>query len=125
MELRYNMKVTNLLSTSGNKVANQFEIDSKHGLYFQSYDTMIAFEGGFHLVVSKDYNYSNTTNRYFGQWLRGSGWDDSEIKALKKNIVKHNTGDTWEQKIGSITHTITYVNDVNDFTLAGLGLINF
>lgn len=120
------MKVTNLTSPrSGGKVANQFEIESKHGRYFQSYDTMIAFEGGFHLVVSSNYNYSNTTSKYFGQWLREYGWTDDEIKQLKKDIVKHEYGDTWEQKIGAITHKVTYVNEVNDFELANRGLINF
>ena len=64
------MKVQNITSNKGNKIANQFVItDDKQNEYFQSYNSMI---------VKKDYeseqvkiyldqkywNYSNTTGKY-------------------------------------------------------------
>ena len=64
------MKVENITSNNGNKIANQFVItDDKQNEYFQSYNSMI---------VKKDYeseqvkiyldqkywNYSNTTGKY-------------------------------------------------------------
>ena len=64
------MKVENITSNKGNKIANQFVItDDKQNEYFQSYNSMI---------VKKDYeseqvkiyldqkywNYSNTTGKY-------------------------------------------------------------
>ena len=64
------MKVENIESSKGNKIANQFIVtDDKQNEYFQSYNSMI---------VKKDYeseqvkiyldqkywNYSNTTGKY-------------------------------------------------------------
>ena len=38
------MKVKNMTSNRGNKIANQFEIIGEDGIYFQSYDSTIYFE---------------------------------------------------------------------------------
>ena len=38
------MKVQNMESSKGNKIANQFEIYTDKGIYFQSYSTIIAFK---------------------------------------------------------------------------------
>ena len=37
------VKVYNMKSPNGNKVANQFEIYTSKGKYFQSYNSIIAF----------------------------------------------------------------------------------
>ena len=37
------MKVYNLESAKGNKIANQFEIYTDKGRYFQSYNSIIVF----------------------------------------------------------------------------------
>ena len=42
-------QVYNMTSNSGNKVANQFEIFTNDGTYFQSYSTIIALN----LLVAK------------------------------------------------------------------------
>ena len=39
-----NVKVKNMLSSRGNKIANQFEIISPEGIYFQSYKSIIALK---------------------------------------------------------------------------------
>jgi hypothetical protein len=40
------MKVSNLTSKRGNKVANQFYIEDGVNSYFQSYETIIAMRDG-------------------------------------------------------------------------------
>lgn len=60
-----------MLSNSGNKVANQFIIRTDDGLYFQSYDSIIAFEGNDGSVILDKYywDYSVTTAKYRNQFL--------------------------------------------------------
>ena len=88
------MKVTNLTSPrTGAKVANQFVINDKGIEYFQSYDTIIAKKDNEGYTISSDYNYSNTTSRYFRQWLVEWGFDDNMIKILKKWLETARDGD--------------------------------
>jgi len=66
------MKVTNLKSTSGNPVANQFVIDTNKGYIFQSYDSTIAYMDYNSRGVKLDktyWNYSRTTSKYRNQFL--------------------------------------------------------
>ena len=68
------MKVQNLTSASGNKVANQFIVFDSEFTLFQSYDSVIVktcFVDGrrkVYLDVNK-YNYSKTTSTYRNQFL--------------------------------------------------------
>jgi hypothetical protein len=103
------MKVTNLTSVrSGAPVANQFELTEGNKSVFQSYDTTIASKEGYKYTISGDYNYSVTTNRYFGQWLREYGWTEEEIKTLKKWLTNATEGDTLE--VGNCN--VTYINEL-------------
>lgn len=106
------MIVTNLTSPrSGAKVANQYTISDGLGWdYFQSYETLIAKINTDDklLVVGDDYNYSNTTSRYFKQWLKDYYWNDEEIDNLKKMLSKAKLGDILYLTIGSIEYTIEY-----------------
>lgn len=87
------MKVTNLTSPrSGGKVANQFNVEHNGVDYFQSYDTVIARYKPFYLEVTEDYNYSNTTSKYFKQWLEQWGYTSSEVDKLKKLLSARNVG---------------------------------
>ncbi len=81
------MKVKNMTSSKGNKVANQFIVEgvmlpgkysnciNPKGTMFQSYKSCIAFR--FHVVPGKTcvvldetyWNYSVTTSRYRNQFL--------------------------------------------------------
>jgi len=70
------MKVRNMTSSRGNKVANQFEItDDKGDVYFQSYKSVIArktFIRGprVQILLDKKYwDYSVTTGKYRNQFL--------------------------------------------------------
>ena len=64
------MKVENITSNNGNKIANQFVItDDKQNEYFQSYRSMIVkkdYEGDqVKIYLDQRYwNYSNTTGKY-------------------------------------------------------------
>lgn len=79
------MKVQNMTSSKGNKVANQFTIITEERIdtysdlleveYFQSYSSVIARKvytpGGFVLVEldEKYWDYSTTTGKYRNQFL--------------------------------------------------------
>tara|TARA_R100001163_G_scaffold49474_1_gene37212 strand:- start:761 stop:1039 length:279 start_codon:yes stop_codon:yes gene_type:complete len=64
------MKVENIESNKGNKIANQFVItDDKQNEYFQSYNSMIVkkdYESDQVKIYldQKYWNYSNTTGKY-------------------------------------------------------------
>ena len=58
-------KVRQLRNSNGNKVANQFVIETDKGTFFQSYGTIIAGFTNDGLVFDRDYwNYSRTTSRH-------------------------------------------------------------
>lgn len=62
------MKVKNLESKNGNEIANQFEITSSDGRYFQSYDSIIVFipnDRSKPIQLDEAYwDYSKTTSKY-------------------------------------------------------------
>jgi hypothetical protein len=70
------MKVENMRSANGNKVANQFMVDGEHygqeGLFFQSYNSVIAFRPANGSSITLDrltWDYSVTTGKYRNQFL--------------------------------------------------------
>ena len=72
------MKTINKIKTysmtsprTGNPVANQFEIYTPEGKYFQSYRSIIAFVDKFGKIMLDEYyhNYSRTTSKYLTQFL--------------------------------------------------------
>jgi hypothetical protein len=76
------MKVTNMTSSKGNDVPNQFIIFTPNATYFQSYKTIIiktTFLGGVRKVFldSDKWNYSRTTAKYRNQFL---GETTKEVK---------------------------------------------
>lgn len=96
------MKVRNMESSRGNKVANQFVIegavfsvpttspDGKNtmtqphtGTAFQSYQSIIAFKTGRYTYLDSHYwDYSRTTSRYLGLFL---GEPMSEVRKKVKS----------------------------------------
>ncbi len=93
------MKVENMVSSQGNKIANQFIIkESENGMsgnaieYFQSYDTIIVKRDRFKAGVAKrqvwldinSWDYSKTTGKYRNIFL-------GETK--KETIKKIETGE--------------------------------
>ena len=65
------MKVSNLTSTRGNEVPNQFEIQTPTASYFQSYDSIIVKRerGGITYLDEHYWNYSKTTSKYRNLFL--------------------------------------------------------
>ncbi len=66
------MKVENMRSANGNKVANQFVIYDDNGAeYFQSYDSIIAIKDcDQNIQLDEHYwDYSRTTGKYRNQFL--------------------------------------------------------
>ena len=80
------MKVENITSNKGNKIANQFVItDDKQNEYFQSYNSMIVkkdYESDQVKIYldQKYWNYSNTTGKYRNIFL------NETITETKKKI---------------------------------------
>jgi len=76
------MKVENLESSKGNKIANQFQIFAENGTYFQSYRSIIAFVPrgeGKTLLDSYYWDYSKTTGKYRNLFL-GESKKETEAK---------------------------------------------
>ena len=68
----HKIKVSNMTSDNGNKIANQFEIRTDKGVYFQSYDSIIAFipYGNKPTILDRNtWDYSRTTGKYRNQFL--------------------------------------------------------
>jgi hypothetical protein len=80
-----NIKVLNMTSPQGNKIANQFVIATPEGSYFQSYNSVIAFinnEGRVFLDKNK-WDYSTTTGKYRNIFL-------GENKRLTEKRINNN-----------------------------------
>ena len=91
------MKVTNIESNKGNKIANQFIItDDKQNEYFQSYNSMI---------VKKDYD-SNQVKIYLDQKY----WNYSTTTGKYRNIFLNETIKDTKKKIKSGEYILTDLN---------------
>ena len=69
------MKVSNMISSNGNKVANQFIVTLPENVtVFKSYNTVIAQNRNGKIVLDiKALDYSATTLKYLKQFLNTSG----------------------------------------------------
>ena len=64
------IQVSNMVSNSGNPIANQFEIETPEGRFFQSYDTVIAFiSNDGKVTLNNEWAHSNTTSKYRALFL--------------------------------------------------------
>lgn len=81
------MKVQNLTSANGNKIANQFEIRENGKRIFQSYNSVICvIENGIITLDENYWDYSQTTGKYRNIFL-GEKKKDTENK-IKQGIYK-------------------------------------
>ena len=84
--MSYNVK--NLQNDNFRSIANQYVIRTKSGLYFQSYNSVVAkitTKGNLHL--SNFWDYSQTTLRNLYIFLREYGFDDfCSSKSMRKAI---------------------------------------
>jgi len=65
------IKVANMESNRGRTVPNQFIVRTKDGIYFQSYDSVIAFrDNNGNVTLDENYwDYSRTTGIYRNDFL--------------------------------------------------------
>lgn len=77
------VKVSNMASSNGNQIPNQFEIRTKEGVYFQSYQSIIAFipNDGKVQLDSRYWDYSATTSKYRNAFLG----EDKKVTQRKIN----------------------------------------
>jgi hypothetical protein len=88
------MKLTNMLSNKGNRIANQFIItDDSGNTYFQSYNSIIAKQG--------------TTGQ---TWLDCNTWDYSTTTAKYRNIF---LGETLKETKAKIKSGVYILIDLN------------
>ena len=81
------MKVSNLLSSSGNKVANQFVIENDNEIFFQSYKSIIAnVKNGKIFLDPVYYKYSKTTSKYLNRFLNMNSKEVQE--GLKSGLIE-------------------------------------
>jgi hypothetical protein len=67
-------------SRSGRPVANQFIIYTIEGEYFQSYDSVIAFDNNGKITLDNNtWDYSRTTSKYRNEFL-GEGIAETRAK---------------------------------------------
>ena len=83
--------VSNMQSHNGNKVPNQFIIETPDGLVFQSYNTVIAVKritgNGVQVVLDRDkWDYSRTTGKYRNQFL-GEKTADTQRKVKSGEYI--------------------------------------
>ena len=86
------MKVYNMTSSKGNKIANQFEIYDKKGRYFQSYNSIIAFINNKGQVYLDEYywDYSVTTGKYRNIFLGDYRIEETREKRKSKEYKLKN-----------------------------------
>ena len=79
--------VRQLITDNGNPAANQFIIKTKKATYFQSYDSVVCKLDGVNIVLSTDWDYSNTTRKHLYMFMRQSGYYSlSSAKEVRKAI---------------------------------------
>ena len=81
------MKVKNMTSPQGNKVANQFLITNNGDEYFQSYRSMIAKRAKGKIYLDEYYwDYSVTTGKYRNEFL-GEGIAETRKKIASGEYI--------------------------------------
>jgi hypothetical protein len=87
--MRY--KVKNMLSNNGNKIANQFVINTRNKAIFQSYNTIIAiidYKNNKTYLDRNNWNYSNTTSKYRNIFLNEKTKETLKKIKNKEYILK-------------------------------------
>ena len=75
--------VENMVSTrSGRPVANQFIVEVKDGLAFQSYNSLVALKTYGKLYVSEKWCRSATTLKYFKEFAGLGGVSKAKIQSM-------------------------------------------
>ena len=92
------MKVENMTSNNGNKIANQFIITDDNEEYFQSYKSIIAKK-----VLMN--------NQFFMVYLDKKYWDYSVTTSKYRNIFLNESKKETQKKIDNGTYILTDLNN--------------
>ena len=102
------MKVQNMTSSKGNKIANQFVITDETGdIFFQSYDSIIA-KKEFDNCATKDRGVSLYTKETI--YLDSAYWDYSVTTGKYRNQFLGETKKETQAKIDSGEYILTNLN---------------
>jgi hypothetical protein len=84
--------VKKLIGMNGRAVVNQFVVDTKDTIYFQSYDSVVAkVYKRKYLTLSNYWNYSVTTAKYVYEFMRQNGFGEyASRKGVEKGIKEGN-----------------------------------
>ena len=101
------MKVTNMTSNKGNKIANQFIIyDDNNNKYFQSYKSIIAKIENNDVIENIGIDYQRNKKVY----LDKNYWDYSVTTGKYRNIFLNETKKETEKKIKEGVYILTDLN---------------
>lgn len=79
--------IQQLINDNGNPAANQFIIKTKKATYFQSYNSVVCKLYGVNIVLSTNWDYSNTTRKHLYMFMRQNGYYNlSSAKEVRKAI---------------------------------------
>ena len=84
--------VRQLINDNGNPAANQFVIKTKKATYFQSYNSVVCKLDGVNIILSMNWDYSNTTRKHLYIFMRQNGYYNLSSandvrKAIKEGCV--------------------------------------
>ena len=84
------MKIENLVNARGNKVANQIKVTTKHKIYFQSYQSIVASVNRRtgKVQLYKDWHYFNTTRKHLYKFLGDYGYKNLYNKKAIEAAIK-------------------------------------
>ena len=100
------MKVQNMTSNKGNKIANQFIITNDNEEYFQSYKSIIAKIENNDVTENIGINYQRNKKIY----LDVNYWDYSVTTGKYRNIFLNETKKETEKKIKEGVYILTDLN---------------
>lgn len=84
-----NFNVRNLINDNGNAAANQFIINTPKATYFQSYQSVVAkIDKNGNLILSRNWDYSNTTIKHLYIFLRMYGYRHLCSKKDMRKAIK-------------------------------------
>ena len=77
-----------LINDNGNPAANQFVIRTKKATYFQSYNSVVCKLDGINVILSSNWDYSNTTRKHLYIFLRQNGYYSLSSAKDVRNAIK-------------------------------------
>lgn len=83
--------VRQLINDNGNPAANQFIIKTKKATYFQSYNSVVCKLDGINIVLSMNWDYSNTTRKHLYMFMRQYGYYGLTSARAIRNAIKYKT----------------------------------